>query len=706
MSDASRGVSFPLQKIFPNIAVLAALAMIGAMVLLASGSLGVVHVSGEPVDRALVESALGHAILGWIVSCVQWAAAAAIARWLSREVNPSLPGLMLLGFPLSLVLVAACSWLTLAFPFGWVIATALLIACFSIFRWRPMDAQQLKAFLRVALYIMPMAAALGCWFGLLLHGPSSTLNGHPFGDVAWYASNMYTLQSQPYPIVNFANEGEYLPFFNELHSLFGAALMRLLPIDPFQFVLASGGSMFVVNLGVAIFAYLSTRPHVESGLAYFILFIAALVSTWYPLWTVSSTPMIVTLPVTICVWYRANAMRGAAAAAGNLAVATAASALGKITSLLTLAPLSVASLIDRPASIAREFRNLHWGIRAAAILIFSLTLSYLVFMLINYGPSYLAEGGVGPDSLERYHWAFQSGLHARRVVIPYLMRDCGNVLLVVVAFRLLRWNYALAVSAGLAAALVLPYAFRANLDCALIVLALAGVDNPVALARIRSLAVVAFALCLPVIVHHDYGGGDSTSGVWLICIGAMMMVVFSQVQPSPGVSRPIWSRALPGSLVFSAVLVLALLATARQEIAFAMPEDTMTIPSTNRDVWTAVRERTPTHSLIFTDQTGMGSGALAQWNSYATTGQRQIYIAGWYQTFELRHAPERLAERLKSNEAVLDGRIQPDKLAYNRGPYSDYFAVVSSARKMPPIWHNVYANAAYILYQYHSAIGP
>ena len=147
--------------------------------------------------------------------------------------------------------------------------------------------------------------------------------------------------------------------------------------------------------------------------------------------------------------------------------------------------------------------------------------------------------------------------------------------------------------------------------------------------------------------------------------------------------------------------LLGLIAVARQHVIFTAEVTPYGVPVEARDIWTAVRERTPPRALIFTDQTGTDPfPQLGGWNTYATTGQRQIYLAGWYQSPELRQSRQFLAERLKLNEAILSGQMQPASLHVRRGPYSAYFAVVSRERPMPPAWQKAYENHAYTLYRY------
>lgn len=690
---------------FPWPSVLTAAVGLAAMAALAGRLIAPVHFTGGRVDLPLVISALLHALLGSVLVAFQWCAGAGLARlFLRRESNPPLCRLMLVGFPLAVALTATASYVTIMVSWGWIIAIGTLAACFLAFVLAPTKAGAMKKIFCLWLSLTPMAVILGCWAAFLLHGPTATLPGQPFGDVGYYAANIYALQVLHFPPINLANEGEYLIPFNNLHSLLGAAIIRFVPIDPFEFVLASGASMYVTGLGTAIYAYLSLRPAVDSRLALVILATAVLVSTWYPLWIVSSTPMIIALPLTVSVWYQATTESGHAASLRTFSFAAIGTALGKVSTFVTLGPLALAPLWNHSAKLAKVVRQAPPQILSAMIVLVAAGACYAAWMLVTFGPSAVAAAGFGPDSYERLNW-IRAGALPRWMILPYLMRDIGSLLLVVLALRMLTWNFAIPLVVGLVATLVLPFALRVNLDCALIILALAGIDHPDRLRKNRILALGAFLLCLPVIVHQDYGGGHPMSAIWLLCLSAMSLVVFAHAG-SHLPMRPFTQRnARVGTLIFALIGALGLVAVGRQQVVFSprLADDPMTITPAVRDIWAAVREKTPPNALIFTDQTGTDSGALASWNTYATTGQRQIYLAGWYQTGELRFSPEALRAKLRTNSSVLAGETRPNALSYRRGPYGAFYAVVSVSKEMPRDWRRIYTNNSYSLYRYASS---
>lgn len=677
---------------FKHIGLLAIAALICGMALIAAGFFSrIVLPAGAPVDSALVFSVVRHALLGCLLACLQWAAGAGLALWFVTDRQAPPAKLLLIGFPLSLPLVAALSYVALAFPFGKLIALTGLISCFiSYLKWRPRRGE-LRQVMQAALGIALPAFTLGCALGLVGHGPTSTLPGRPLGDVAFYASSMFTLQIQQFPILNLANEGENLHVFNLLFTLFGAALLQFMAIDPFLFVLATGACMYLFGLGLALHAFISLRSGPTSGFALVVLALAALVAARNPYWIVESTPVIFILPLAICVWNGIADDRPTRDALANFLAAVVGSALSKVTAAATLAPLACLPLI-------RRFGEFPTRQRVGMLLILSAAAFYAMFMILKYGASNLTVVGIGPES---YTLWFNQHSNAG-FFLYYILRDFGTALMAWLAFRLLPWPIAMALAGGLTTALLFPFFMHVNFVCVAMLLGLAGIEQPASLWKSRRLALAAFLLCLPATLYT--GADNGTLGtVWIACIGAMMWAAASSARTFSAVDVPLTVRMdfRCIALAFVAVL-LALVAFSRQQIVFSPTSASSHLEITPEmlDVWTAVRRRTPTRALVFTDQTGLDLSASAAWNTFATTSQRQIYLAGWFQTAELRFSPTLLEKRLEQNQSVLAGITAPTQLSYRGGPYESYFAVVDRKRTMSSNWFMTYANAKYALYRH------
>jgi len=115
-----------------------------------------------------------------------------------------------------------------------------------------------------------------------------------------------------------------------------------------------------------------------------------------------------------------------------------------------------------------------------------------------------------------------------------------------------------------------------------------------------------------------------------------------------------------------------------------------------REVWLAVKRLTPADALIFTDQTALEPRLLGGWNTYVALGERQVFVSNLYMNEATRLNKERATSDLRENEAVLDGKLAPEKLAL-RARYAGYFAVVSATRRVPSTWRRIFENARYAI---------
>jgi hypothetical protein len=117
-----------------------------------------------------------------------------------------------------------------------------------------------------------------------------------------------------------------------------------------------------------------------------------------------------------------------------------------------------------------------------------------------------------------------------------------------------------------------------------------------------------------------------------------------------------------------------------------------------RQIWLAVKRRTPPDALIFTDQTGIEPTLLGSWNTYAFIGARQIFVSNLYINSATRLNRQHALDVLRENDAVLDGALPPAQLAL-RGRYSGYFGVVSRTRPVPAGWDKIFENEQFALYR-------
>jgi hypothetical protein len=340
------------------------------------------------------------------------------------------------------------------------------------------------------------------------------------------------------------------------------------------------------------------------------------------------------------------------------------------------------------------------GLQVILAFLAAASAGYITYMLAQFLPLFIrlttVEIGLGPRSLNAvFRWGYSF-----YAAWPYVAQDLGILLMIVAAFRLMGVLKAAAIACGLV--LVLAYSFLTmiNFICAVLILALAAIDDAASLRHSRWLVLAAFILVLPPMLLTDEAG-LSTGLVWSAIMAAVALVTIQAVQPAADQARAV---RRPQTLATSTVLAVALLllvASARGTLVLSSgwPGGTDLSPRV-RDIWQAVRERVPADALIFTDQTGRDNGFLGGWNTYVLNGQRQVYISSWYESYQLRIDPAARDARLQVNDEVLSGQLDPAQVKTSR-QYGSFFAVVSAQRRPLPRWQPVYANQDYALYRWN-----
>lgn len=668
-----------------------ALLTVGGAILIATGGFGQITLSiAGPANSALVVDTLRHSFLGCLLTVLQWTAGAGLALWITRDNRAPLGRIALLGFPLSLILLTLLVVISLVFSHGIFVAGAILAACLCpLAWWRPEPNDLIKA-AKVIVAILPLSVIFGCWLGLLAHGPTKDLFGRPSGDVVFYASDISALQLHHFPVWYLGNEGEqYLPF-NMLFAGIGTALLPYLRLDPFLFILAAGGSTYVLSLGIAIFSYSSTCANYRPDP--FSLAIAALgviVAGRYPYWTVESIPVVFILPLTIAVWYRVRELTAPSSTISNFGLAVIGALVTKVTAAATIVPLSLTPVVGRIGGLSK-------GTLITGAVVMAIATVAALGVVIQLGPTMLEAARIGPEGYTNWQYGLTFDW-------PFLLRDFGSVLLIALAWRLASWPTASCLTLGLVLALGFSFFMRINFACVAVVLGLqlASVKTRVS---DQWLALTAFGLCAPAMLLTDFGGYPS-GFFWLLCVGGATWIVLANAAPPSGSAGtfagfgPTLSFRSAAIVSFAAALCLAAVARGHVVLDPSEHNSDLQISPDVRDIWLAVRERTPRDTLVFTDQTGPDPSLLTGWNTFALTGERQVYLAGWYQSLDLRISPGKRAERLALNGEVLSGRLKPTDLKYSRS-YESYFAVVQRNRTMPSSWKQLYANSGYALYRY------
>ncbi len=303
--------------------------------------------------------------------------------------------------------------------------------------------------------------------------------------------------------------------------------------------------------------------------------------------------------------------------------------------------------------------------------------------------------GLGPRSLDLlFHWGF--GLAN---AWPYLAQDLGILLIGVAAWRVMDRPEASAAIFGLLLVLAYPFLTFVNLMCVVVMLALAAIDEPVRFRRSGWLAIVALLLAAAPMILSDEAG-LATGIVWTIVITLLVVVVVGSLVPATHRAPDEKLSPIRLTTTVLAVTSLALVASARGTLVLNSnwPGGSDLTPQV-RDIWRAVRERVPADALVFTDQTGPARGFLQGWNTFVQYGQRQVFLASWFQSPALQADPAARDARLKTNQDVLSGVLDPALVATRR-TYGAFYAVVSTGRRLPPQWSQEYANRDYALYRW------
>jgi hypothetical protein len=677
---AARSWLMRFRRAVANVAIAAALVLAA---LAAAGALGRINDSaGSPKDAALVVATLMHALFGCVILIAQWIAGAGIARLVLGARRGAPANVLLLGFALSLPIAAILAVVSLLYPYGSGLAAVIwLVCCLPLRNWRPAGAE-LAAVLRVGIALLPFAIGFGCWMGLNWHGPTETLAGSASGDLVYYSTSIVSLSTQLYPYLNLGYEQAPLDFyFNMLFPLLGAALSRVVTFDPFLFIAAGGGASFVLSLGLTLHLYIQGTGILTRGahaaLSSLVLALAIVAAIRYPYWIVESIPMIHAVPLTLVVvyWARKNDARARLLA---FVLAVVGSALSKVVGAAVLAPFAFASAVPR-------FFRMSYPVRVAAIVAAVAAAVYGAVLLYQVGPMNFAVAPLGPLSvamIQRYHADFWT-------VLPFAMRDVSAVLLAVVAFVLADWLVASTIAFGFLLFLVYPFVLQFDFVCAVIILGLVACDHPDRLWKFRMLVLGALLLAVPAALLTD-PAGVSSGLAWLVCIGGTIWTALPRQRPPawPGMGRTAAAAAL--------LLCLGLVAVGRGYLIVTSGWQPGVLTPQVRQIWLAVKQRTPPDALIFTDQTGIEPTLLGSWNTYAFIGARQIFVSNLYMNAVTRSNRELALDVLRENDAVLNGK-SPAQLAL-RGRYSGYFAVVSRARLVPIQWVKLFENEQYALY--------
>lgn len=633
------------------------------------------------IDLALAGDLVFHALLACTIILFQFVLGIGLSRALLPKRRTRLPELVLAGFPASIALLALESTAVLVLPHGGLFTIVIGLLCiFPLVKW-PIGRAQAAEALAGMPALLALSVGFGTWMALMWHGPTATLHGYPLGDQVYYGSGMWSLASDPIGRSNLSLEGETTGYFNMLWPAAGASLLHFFRIDGLLFT-AAAAAVSIFSTGIVLRAYLSAQRHrtwtMRDGLLLWVILIS---SARFPTWLVSSPPVAFTAPLTICIWFWSQRSRYSNVVGYSTAfTALVCSALTKVVTAGTLVPLSLTGIAPRLSRLS---------LRALVLLgLFGFAASgYALYLVIMFAPSFVAYAAIGPDSFNML-WRAGAPLGS---AWPSLAHDVGSVMIAILAFRLTTWANAAAIAIGIILSLAFPFLVVANFICAATAFGLAAISVPERSRGERWLIALVCVLILPGPLMEEPAG----RATWFVYAATMASVLFCILTPgSLPLSSPA-ARLHPRIIVTAAVSICIILVGA---LAGTMPtpRGDGDIPPAAFDIWKATREKTPRSALVFADQTGNEPGLLKGWNTYATHGQRQIFISDWYNT-NVRANPAERARLLKLNDEVLSQQRSPSSVP-TRHPFQQFAAVVSLSRDMRPPWRRIYANTEYAIY--------
>jgi hypothetical protein len=655
--------------------------------------------------RELAGPALAAALLGLLACAAHLAAGAGLVVLAGGRGTPATAA-VLAGYPVGLGVAALAAAAGLLLPGGGTAAIAVPALCAApLVGWRPRGEAGADLAL-TALTALPGALLLGMVMGLLWHPPTEALAAVPMGDLVYYGAKAWMLEASPWPHWNLAVEGEPGGYANALPSALAAVLIRAGGPDP-QWVVAAGGPAFAalamaLLLRAAMLDAHASRPPAgaqdpgpaapgpagatTSWMRGVVAGVLVASATHSASWLAASPPVMHALPLTVSVtWLTWRSARRAWPLLGAGLAAVAGCVLSKITALPALLAMVGVSL-----AVALR-RRVTPGVVAALLLGGAGVAALAAALLLGYGPTFSALVTVGPESWRQIVSAPQS----IEWLWPLFVRDLGLALLGLAGARL-GLEVGVATLSAAVLFLALPFVFTTSqmLSCGAVATFVLLAPPP----RGR-LALVALAGA-PLLV---WTLASDTDGWWarLTWVGVMGGVGLLAAR-GPGRTADALLRAA-GGLAFAGAL-LAAVAGGRLAVDadYAGRQPGVLTPAM-RDVWSQVRSIVPRDAIVFTDMVaGPADVSLSGgWNTYAASGQRQLWMSNWVQSHTLRPDPAQAARRLEANRAVLDGRLDPAALPLSRA-YGEAWAVVRAARSVPAGWQRHFANRDWAIWR----IGP
>jgi hypothetical protein len=684
------------------------------------------------LELALWPAVVYHLLLGLGLFCLLWAAGLGVVATFpgSSDVRARAA----FAYPAGLALAFAAAALYLYRSWLGVLSIALLLAPIVLLVLRQGLAKDVWRLARRPLaFGGPAAVGLALGLGTYFHGPDRAHDSGAGGDVVFYAGRIVAARHSLFPFWDLAAAGHRYTYAESGPSVLGAPLSHLRGFDPFLFNATTLPLVMLLSVLVGIGLIDRRRGPASRGLDVLVVSMLAVSMVPYPSWMVESSPVTLAVPLAFSMYGLYRYSFSARATLGWVGLLAVAAFLTKIVVLVPLGILVGAALWrDHRQRLAERRFGLAGGLGVvAAALVSAFLLTEVSFAdllqarfvtwstfrgLIDVGQDNYRPAGI-PLALIGLLFLCVGLLRARRYALTtavacpvalaqfvggvnFEMAISAAVLVVALdvwsqpgKFAVGTW-FAAAGAALSAAAVVRDISPLRSADVFLILLALTVAGGLTASERRWQLYRVSTVILGISLVFALAGRGV------LAFVVPFALIVFWGTTRSP----TSWVRG-GGAIGIASVLLAGLGATVhavsgdnfRLRAASTVP-NLRPLPSRDDwDLWSHVETITEPHALIFTSLTGMTVDEEHGWNYYAMLADRQIYIAGWVDG-DLRVKPHALAARLRSNSAVLSGRV-PACGAPGARAFSPYYAVLRNGELSPPGAQLRYRSDAFAIYR-------
>jgi hypothetical protein len=590
---------------------------------------------------------------------------------------------------------------------GAVLAVALAVAVVLRLRGR---ARQLVAAGAPLVHAGGPIALYAAASGLLFHGPGAHADSLAYGDMSLQVARMTSAAQSVAPFRDLVALGERVSPLESGPIFVGGAFSHVVP--GFDFFLFQATAMPVVGLGSAAILFGALRGRRPA----IVLALLAVGALWFPSWVVWSVPVALGLPLVVAGWIVLEE--------GAPVVEPAAIALLCVDIVLTKILLLVVFPLLWLAGPRRDRRTggVLLGTVAVGLVLVALT-SRWGFGLVSYklGPPghlhALAQQLRRRDTIHAAPGLYDLGL-AVLLVAGWRLRE-RQLLVVLAGCALAYWTisegygFVLQLTVGAAALFVglratgrddLRRSDLALLAAGSVLLALASWFNDwagLAASLVLGAAVVAAVyVALDGSARAAWASSAGLATVVCVALGGYPLVA-APAGAAVAVALMLRPRLGRGGLVVAAalaVVALGVAARAAHAHTFHVPRaNPLVLPRESYGIWTAVRKTTPGDALVFTSLTGPDVEPLAGWDYYPATGERQVYLAGWFDS-QLSSDHADLRRRLALNADVLAGRRAPAALR-EAAPFGSYYAVVWTDSSVPRTWRLLSSNRYFALYR-------